>query len=225
MKIGVIFLIGICVLFSVGAYTLGENLPTVLSKIQSFIRSYSILSSPSENHQEDLSEPIVHIETEYYEIYGETDVQVASTMDFVSPVWIFGKKHRASTHWPIRWRFRHTESAESCAISKVQTKVWIKYTYPKWKNFRAALPELQEKWKAFMKVLVRHEERHKDIAVEGAREIQRAIREMEPRSSCSELEYEANEIGLEILERFSKRQKEFDDDERNHYYERGLAFP
>ena len=225
MKIGVIFLIGICVLFSVGAYTLGENLPTVLSKIQPLIRNLPIMRSTSKNGQDELPEPEVQIETEYYEIYGETDAQVASTMDFVSPVWIFGKQHRASTHWPIRWRFWHKESAESCAISKVQTKVWIKYTYPKWKNLRAALPELQEKWKAFMKSLVRHEEGHKDIAVEGAREIQRAIREMEPRSSCSELEYEANEIGLEILEQFSKRQDEFDDDERNHYYERGLAFP
>ena len=225
MKTGVIFLVGICVLFSVGAYTLGDNLPAALSKIQPLIRNLPIMNSASENPQDELSEPEVDIETEYYEIYGETDVQVASTMDFVSPVWISGKQHRASTHSPIRWRFRVKESADSCAISKVEAKVWIKYTYPKWKNFRAALPELQEKWKAFMTSLVRHEEGHKNIAVEGAREILRAIREMGPRSSCSDLEYEANEIGYEIIEQFIQRQHEFDEDERNHYYERGLAFP
>ena len=86
MKIGVIFLIGICVLFSVGAYTLGENLPTVLSKI----RTINTSASNHEQHlrkpsPEELPEPEVHIETEYYEIYGETDVQVASTMDHRVP--------------------------------------------------------------------------------------------------------------------------------------------
>lgn len=226
MKIGIIVLVGICVLFSIGVYTLGENLPTVTSRIKQLIRNSPGMSSILENPDEGLLEPIVHIRAEYYEIYGETGFQVANTMAVISPVrGPFGKQHRASTHWPINWQLWRKETVDSCAISKVQAHVWITYTYPRWKNFRAALPELQEKWEAFMKALVRHEEGHKDIAVDAALEIQRAIREMEPRSSCSELEQDANEIGLEILEQFSKRQDEFDDDERDHYYERGLAFP
>ena len=224
MKIVLIVLVGLFVLFAAGFYSLGENLPSVLSKMQPFMRNIPSVSSTNTS-QEEPSEPLVETKAEYYEIYGETAEQVATIMDIVSPVWIVGKQHRASTHSPIRWRFSFKKSEGSCAIDKVQAKVWIKYTYPKWKNYRAALPELQEKWDTFMKSLVRHEEGHGDISIEAAREIQRAILELEPRSTCEELEYEANETGQEIIWEFDKKQKEFDEDERNHYYERGLAFP
>ena len=92
----------------------------------------------------------------------------------------------------------------------MKTTVRIKYTFPKWVDRSIAPPELRQKWDEFVAALVKHERRHRDIAVEAAVQIERAIAGMRPRTTCGELERHANALGRRLLDDCRKRQSECD---------------
>lgn len=121
-----------------------------------------------------------------------------------------GKTYRGNTNWNVSWRYVSRSNNTNCWITSAQTTVRIKFTFPKWINRSKAPEELRQKWDRYITALERHERRHRDIAVEAAVQIERAIAGIKPRATCDGLKSDANAVGHRLVEDCKKRQSDYD---------------
>lgn len=168
--------------------------------------------------------PTVNIETEYYSVEGDTAAEIRRSLNRNSPIRYNGKNFDGLTNWYVKWRFWWEKSENSCQIDRVTTTVDIKYTMPRLENADSIDPSLQNKWNSYITALQNHEDEHKNIAVETAEEIEKAIANIEAADNCEELEDKANSLGHSIIEEYKEVQKQYDRDTR-HGATEGAKFP
>lgn len=168
--------------------------------------------------------PSVHIETRYYLIAGQTEKEIRNSLNEKTPIHESGKNYDAYTKWDVTWRFSWTESQGSCEITKLATKVDIKYTLPRHVAEDSLTNGLKTRWKTYLKALIKHEKGHKDFGVNAAKGIEDRIIDMGARPGCKQLEEEANKIGYSILEEYKQLEKDYDR-ETNYGVNDGAVFP
>ena len=70
----------------------------------------------------------------------------------------------------------------TCQLSKKDFfwRIRINYTIPQWKNRHLADQRLRDRWDKYLKKLKKHEDRHRDIFLEGANSMHLFIRNIPP---------------------------------------------
>jgi predicted secreted Zn-dependent protease len=146
----------------------------------------------------------------YYMISGKTIDAIKTDIRNKTPVKHNGKLHVAYTKWNVNWRFWWLELPDACEITRVATTLDVAYTLPKLEH-QAALPaKLLARWESYFSALLDHEQGHKDLGMKAATEIEQTISNMEPRTSCSQLERDANELAKTVISKYSRLEKEYD---------------
>ncbi|MCW8964999.1 MAG: DUF922 domain-containing Zn-dependent protease [Gammaproteobacteria bacterium] len=171
-----------------------------------------------------IAESVVEIEKKYYLVSGQTEKEIRNDLDEKTPIHEGGKSYDAYTKWDVTWRFWWNESTVSCEITKLTTKVDIKYTLPKHAAAESLGTRLKKRWKTYQKALIKHEEGHKDFGINAAKGIENRIMTMGARASCDQLEEDANKIGYSVLEEYKLREKNYDR-ETNYGMNDGAIFP
>lgn len=69
-------------------------------------------------------------------------------------------------------------NGSKCVIEDVDVILDIRYTFPKWTDRAKAPKAVQQRWDAFYRELVRHEEEHGRIAKRGAEAFERELRKL-----------------------------------------------
>ena len=146
----------------------------------------------------------------YYMIGGKTIDAIKTDIRKKTPVKHNGKRHVAYTKWDVNWRFWWLESTDACKITRVATTLDVAYTLPKLEQQSAMPAALLERWENYYSALFDHEQGHKDLGLKAATEIEQAIANMEPRTSCSQLERDANELAKAVISKYSRLEKEYD---------------
>ncbi len=170
------------------------------------------------------SEPTVNIKTDYYFVSGNTASEIRNDLDMKTPIRERGIKYDARTNCDVKWHLWWNESNGLCTITKVKTRVDVQYVLPKLKTSIFLSKSLKQKWETYMKALLHHENGHKNLGVRAANEIELEIGKMAARSTCKQLEIDANRIGNTILEKIRGLEKEFDR-KTNHGINEGAVFP
>ena len=62
----------------------------------------------------------------------------------------------------------------------------------------------------FYSVLLKHEEGHKDSGLYAARDIEKALLSLGSFNDCQELEITANQTAKKIIQKYNKRDKDYD---------------
>jgi len=169
------------------------------------------------------SDPSISVATKYYKVNGLTENELRQSLSKRSPVKEAGKTFDAYTAWNIKWRFFWEEKDNHCEINKVNVTLKVNFTLPNWSNKDKASFALQSKWNKYYQVLVAHENGHKQLGVDSAREIERKLLGLSS-SGCKRLEKKANELAQKILAKYKKLEKVYDID-TNHGMNRGAVFP
>ncbi|MEE4113882.1 MAG: DUF922 domain-containing protein [Desulfobacteraceae bacterium] len=171
------------------------------------------------------AEPVVNIQKQYYPAVGQTSVQIRQSLDRNTPVRQNGKPFDAYTKWEIDWQFGWAFDGDgTCRITEVNTVVHIRQTFPRLKNTGDLAPQLADRWKRYMIDLIAHEAGHLALGLDAARNIERRISQMGDRSSCDQLESEANALAREIIARYTSLEAQYD--AVTNYGERdGARFP
>ena len=172
-----------------------------------------------------IAEPAVNIQTRYYPVTGRTDVQIRRSLDRGTPVRQNGRPFDAYTRWDIDWQFQWAFDGDgSCRVMSVSTVVRILQTLPRLENAGALPPDLAGRWDRYMRALAVHEEGHVALGIDAARDIEQQLMQMGDRSSCHQLESEANSLAREIIARYALEEDRYDAD--TNYGERdGARFP
>ncbi len=168
--------------------------------------------------------PEVRLNNVFYSVSGDTAEALWADVLAKTPVEHNGKKHVAYTRWHVNWRFWWQSDRDSCDITRVTTRMDVTYTLPRLES-NAGTPEtVTQSWDRYYAALFAHEQGHKDLGEQAANEIEQQIASMGPRENCAQLETDANTIARNVMDRYSRIEKEYDRS-TNHGMNIGAVFP
>jgi predicted secreted Zn-dependent protease len=160
----------------------------------------------------------------YYTVEGETGEDIWADILAKSPVQQNGKQFAAHTRWNVSWQFWWLDQGSSCGISKVTSRLEVTYTLPRLKKTSSMPDSVITRWDKYYAALFDHELGHKDLGSRAAAEIENQVLNMGTRSSCEQLESDANEIGKNVIAKYSRIEKDYDRT-TNHGLNTGAVFP
>lgn len=170
------------------------------------------------------AEPVVKSRSIYYTVSGNTAEEIWADIIKKSPVKHKGRLHVAYTKWNVNWQFWWLDKTNSCEMTRVTTTLDVAYTLPKLKQTSSMPESLISRWEKYNSALFSHEQGHKDLGKKAATDIENAISSMEPRTSCKQLERDANEMGKNIVKKYSRIEQEYDRTTQ-HGLNTGAVFP
>ena len=170
------------------------------------------------------SEPLVKIAIRYYEVTGHSAGELRAQLDRLGPIGSDGRRYDGRTDWDARWSYSYSDSAAGCRIDRVTVSANITYTMPSWNGADSAPQPLREHWRGYLAALRRHEEGHRDLALEAARAIERGIREMPQTLLCQALPAALDALGQRTVEQHKKLDAEYDA-RTGHGTTQGAVFP
>lgn len=159
-----------------------------------------------------------------YMVEGKTAEEIWTDVLAKTPVHQNGKHYAAYTKWNVSWQFWWQDNGNSCEISKVTTGLDVTYTLPRLKRTSSIPDSVLAHWDKYYAALFEHELGHKQLGSRAAIEIESQILNMAPRDSCEQLESDANEIGKNIIAKYSRIEKNYDRTTR-HGLNTGAVFP
>lgn len=172
----------------------------------------------------NVAKPMIAEKYEYYEIRGDDEKEIRRQMGQNGTKWNDGKTYDSVTRWDIDWDYGYDSAPQGCKVDSFRTILKITFRYPKWLRTDNAPQSLADKWDGYMKNLVLHETGHRDIAVEAAANISRAVAELPTARSCADLDREVRTLCREIAAKLTRDEKEYDTT-TNHGTTQGAVFP
>lgn len=167
--------------------------------------------------------PIVTEKYEYYEVRGGCEKDPQCRIKRKGIAWSDGKKYDSSTNWHVRWQYGYSRTPDACRADSFQVFVDIIFLYPKWVPDGEAPRDLTDKWEAYMKNLVTHENGHRDLAVEAASELARAVAELPSSPTCADVDREVRALSRMRMDMLNDDEREYDT-ATNHGYTQGAVF-
>ena len=154
--------------------------------------------------------PRVNINFKYYDFVSVNINDIIGIMWKKSPIRNEGISYCANANSRVKYNYYTNEEEGIWYIDRVYTTVDVTFTMPKWADYRKANRDQQQKWDAFYDKLMDHENGHKDIAIEAAKEIENELLKLNS-TDGHVLKNDARSKARKIIKNSWDRQKIFDD--------------
>jgi predicted secreted Zn-dependent protease len=164
----------------------------------------------------------VHPIDEYYAVYGSTAAALRQSMRESGPA-SGGRRWDGYTRWNVRWRFRYAPEAGTCRVTEVRVEYTSTIVMPRWRPPPNASPMLRRDWDDFVRALRTHEEGHRNIGADAARQVMRRVGSVTA-PSCELIGERANGVGRQTLEEYRVVQRQYDE-ETGHGRTQGARWP
>ena len=149
---------------------------------QSLICLFVVLSSASVK-----SAPKVQIEYKFYDIYPIDRMDLGQQVFQKTPIRYNGKKFAGLTQWRVFWRFNYQKTNKGCRIDRISSNLAVKYTMPRISQKYKINTKVRISFNAYYAALLKHEEGHKDLALEAAKEIEQKLLSIGTFKSCTNM--------------------------------------
>lgn len=159
----------------------------------------------------------------WYDVEGDTASELRASLDARGPATPDGVRHDAYTSWFVTLRIPTARTDEGCVPGPVTATVRVTITLPRWRGFADGDP-LTARWRRHLDALKEHESGHRDNGFRAAAHITDLLPSLPARPTCEEAEAEANQVALEVVERYRKQDVEYDQ-ETHHGETQGAVFP
>src|SRR3954466_14628529 len=157
--------------------------------------------------------------TNFYYVTGANPRQLRESMAKAKPARLM---HDAQTDWHIDWKFTSVEDNANCAIETLTLRTTVAITLPRWVAATNAPPEVIAKWKDYTAALEKHENGHRMMAVQAAKQIRAELPRL--RRPCAVLQKAANASANKILADYKRREADYDL-KTEHGLTEGAHFP
>jgi predicted secreted Zn-dependent protease len=156
------------------------------------------------------AEPDVETSFDFYDIFPISRVDIGKEMRKRSPIKRDGETFDAYTDWYVKWNFRWNKKDGMCVIKKVNTSLDVIYRLPRIAKNHPAPPNVQQAFKSYYDALFEHEKNHMKSGLDAAREVEKALLNLDSFENCDQLEASANALGNEIVRKYNELDKEYD---------------
>jgi len=147
------------------------------------------------------------IRKNYYAVSGATFRELRTDIAQKRP---WKSDNDGYTNWKLDWSFTTLSSDSDCQLQSFQTKTAITITVPRWIAPADVDPEFREKWNAYFRALLAHEDGHKRIALAAANELRKRIKDLSSAPTCAELQAALNRTANQVINEFKEREKAYD---------------
>lgn len=168
--------------------------------------------------------PKVTEKYEYYEVTGSSEQELRCDMNQNSCRWDDGKKYDSVTSWRMKWNYDYNRAPQSCTAASFKAAVEVVFRYPKWVHASGVPQPLVAKWDNYMKNLTRHENGHRNMAVEAAAELSQAVAKLPPAQNCADLDREVQTLCRLRMKKLNDDEKAYDVSTK-HGLMQGAIFP
>ncbi len=155
----------------------------------------------------------VTTKTSYYNVSGKTGKTLSENMLRE------GKKNISLSHAIAATQYNYDFGSPKIAVKKgkcyvedVDVFVNIQYIFPKWENQQGASSALKSKWASFYRELQNHEKYHGEVAIKGARALEKQIKTFSGRTAagCRDMGTFASFKLSNIIRKIRSEQRAFD---------------
>lgn len=157
-----------------------------------------------------LAELVVRVSERTQDVTGRTERDLQNSI--VDHVFITDKSSSAAAlcgaRPQVEYRFR--QRGQRYWLDTWTVTLEIVYYYPRWKDINRGPWSLREKWRAYLRVLRRHEETHGRIAKKYARKLDEALANVPPSGSIDIIREEVRMIFEDIWDEQRRAQEHFD---------------
>lgn len=157
-----------------------------------------------------LSEPKKDTEFRFYDIYPKTKIDLKREMYNKTPITVNGRRFLGDTKWYVKWRFKWKKKNGNCYIYNVNTDLKVHYIMPRIPNNFPVDSKVRNSFNRFYRALFKHEQGHKASGLYAARDIEKKLLSTGGFNDCKKLEKSANKIGKNIIEKYNRRDKRYD---------------
>jgi predicted secreted Zn-dependent protease len=187
-------------------------------------RCLAVLLSASASAAE-LEAPEIRDTIEYRDISGNSEDALASALKQVGATSKNGDRFAASTRWQLRWNFRvEQHPGESCELASAKTELDVHMTLPRWMPPQNASPGLVKRWNTFADALRKHEDGHRDLAIEAARVVVDRAGKAPAQRDCATLKKNLGRIADDTLREYKDKESSYDVTTM-HGQTQGATFP
>ncbi|UJJ30061.1 DUF922 domain-containing protein [Halopseudomonas maritima] len=130
-----------------------------------------------------------------------------ATVDTIRASLNRNRQHSANR---VNWHFNWESTPGQCRITEATTDVSVTSYIPRLQPDPQRAASVQQQWDSYLLALQAHQEGHVELALNSAREIERAIMALPPASSCDQLQASANATGRRLLEQLAADDREYD---------------
>ncbi len=171
-----------------------------------------------------MAQPAVTEKYEYYDIKGSCEKDLRSQMRRKGVSVGDGMVYDSMTSWRVKWNYGYERSPLACSTDDFRVSVEITFLYPKWTPGDDASSSLVAKWDGYLKHLEDHENGHRDLAVEAAVELSRAVAALPPLRTCAEIDQYVKALCRERMDMLNDEEKTYDQT-TVHGSKQGALFP
>ncbi len=171
-----------------------------------------------------MAQPVVTEKYEYYDIKGNCEKDLRSQMRRKGVIVNEGMIYDSATSWHVRWNYGYDRSPLGCSTDNFHVFVDISFRFPKWTPESDAPQALVQKWDGYMKHLTEHENGHRDLAIEAAVELSRAVAALPPVHTCAEIDLYVKALSRERMSMLNDEEKAYDA-ATDHGSKQGALFP
>lgn len=116
----------------------------------------------------------------------------------------------ASTRWRVNWRYQYHKKEEWCELENIKVTLSNTIHFPLWLAPKHVKAKLYHEWTRYTGALLLHELGHARIAELAYKKIKESLQFETEQSTCAELGKIANENAHDIVAKFKKIQKRYD---------------
>lgn len=150
-----------------------------------------------------------NLDYSYYTANADPARSLLNILNASSPIRQNGQIYHGYTNWYVNWNFRWYEEPDGrCRITSTSTKLTGDIKLPR---LNGATSAQQGQFAKFVSALRTHEHGHYGIGKAAATEIDRKILSLPEMTSCSALESTANNLGMQIIDKYKERELRYDD--------------
>lgn len=173
----------------------------------------------------EIEAPAIQDTIEYRDIVGTSENALAAALKQVASTNKSGDRFAASTRWQLRWNFRvEQHPGASCELASAKTELDIHMTLPRWMPPANASPILVKRWSTFADALRKHEDGHREIAIEAARVVTDRAAKVPPASDCASLKKSLGRVAEATLREYKDKESSYDVTTM-HGQTQGAVFP
>jgi predicted secreted Zn-dependent protease len=157
------------------------------------------------------AETIVRKSFRYFTIGGKTAADLDHQLETKGPhTNTTGARHPGATKIKFGGTMDYVQHDGRCKIGNTKVTVAITIIMPRWKNRHRTNSELALIWDTLSADIKRHEERHAEIAVQHARDLDRRLNALPSASNCSALAQDVSDLTDKVTQEHDADQIRFD---------------
>lgn len=165
---------------------------------------------------------VVNVAEQHYTVSGTTEAEILHSMRAMGPQ-TGGSSFFGLTGSESSFQLQPKMEGESCVADDVRVELAVTITLPEWEAHGDVPYELQRDWSRFSTALKRHEDRHRQIAADGANATREALQSLR-RATCQQVEADARQLARRIADETEAEHNRFDR-ETDHGRTQGAEWP